>query len=149
MNNMYIPFDEELQIHLEYDGYNGHVCLNRFISMSTTYRCFEQMINQADVALLQYPLGYPMSKQIAHNDLVYWQNKTNPDGYFTGDRYIYKGRIWHRDRFLIPCNISAYSIAWLALGELEEAEMQFNKSFQHISSPFNVWQETLTGGQMC
>jgi hypothetical protein len=77
---MKIPFNETLQIHEEYDGYNGHT------------------INQADVVLLQYPLGYPMESTIALNgtkgnfpakvslDVTYWQDKTDSNGYFTGDR---------------------------------------------------------------
>ena len=53
-----IPFDNSLQIHLEYDGYNG------------------TSIKQADVTLLQYPLMYPMPRSVAYNDLVYYQNRT-------------------------------------------------------------------------
>jgi trehalose/maltose hydrolase-like predicted phosphorylase len=67
--NMYIPFNKVLQIHEEYDGYNGHI------------------INQADVVLLQYPVNWKMNRTIALNDVIYWQNKTDPNGYFTGDRY--------------------------------------------------------------
>jgi len=48
------------------------------------------LINQADVALLQYPLGLTMPEDVAVNDLNYWQNHTNPNGYFTGDRYSSK-----------------------------------------------------------
>eukprot|EP01094_Clydonella_sp_ATCC50884_P002669 TRINITY_DN1202_c0_g1_i3.p1 TRINITY_DN1202_c0_g1~~TRINITY_DN1202_c0_g1_i3.p1 ORF type:complete len:630 (+),score=83.51 TRINITY_DN1202_c0_g1_i3:230-2119(+) len=65
-SNMYIPFDEATMLHPEYDGYNG------------------ENINQADVALLQYPLQYPMSKTVATNDLSYYEEKTRKNGYFTG-----------------------------------------------------------------
>eukprot|EP01120_Amphizonella_sp_Union-15-10_P002412 TRINITY_DN1261_c0_g1_i2.p1 TRINITY_DN1261_c0_g1~~TRINITY_DN1261_c0_g1_i2.p1 ORF type:complete len:703 (-),score=111.97 TRINITY_DN1261_c0_g1_i2:9-2117(-) len=66
-NNLAIPFDQQLQIHLQYDGYNGH------------------LINQADVVLLQYPLRYPMTPKVALNDILYYQNKTRNNGMFTGD----------------------------------------------------------------
>jgi protein-glucosylgalactosylhydroxylysine glucosidase len=78
------------------------------------------------VALLQYPLRWPMPRQIAINDLLYWQNHTDPNGYFTGD--------------------SAYSIAWLALGNLREAAAQWNTSFSHMQPPFWVWRERVSGG---
>jgi hypothetical protein len=64
------------------------------------------MINQADVVLLQYPLNLNLSEearlsslsldfclsicllamQVAYNDIVYYQNVTDPNGYFTGDK---------------------------------------------------------------
>ena len=64
--------------------------------------------------------------QIAFNDLAYYENHTDTNGYFTGD--------------------SAYSVAWLALGELERAEAEFNNSFAHMQAPFNVWKERISGG---
>eukprot|EP00698_Gefionella_okellyi_P004446 TRINITY_DN1409_c0_g1_i2.p1 TRINITY_DN1409_c0_g1~~TRINITY_DN1409_c0_g1_i2.p1 ORF type:complete len:606 (+),score=116.53 TRINITY_DN1409_c0_g1_i2:597-2414(+) len=109
--NMKMPFNTTLQIHEEYEGYAG------------------QTINQDDVGLLQYPLNVKMSKQIAYNDLAYYQAHTDSNGYFTGD--------------------SAYSIAWLGLGQLDEAEAQFNNSFLHMAPPFNVWMErAYTGGNL-
>jgi trehalose/maltose hydrolase-like predicted phosphorylase len=70
-SHMKWPFDPTLQIHLEYDSYHG------------------QIINQADVVLLQYPLMQNVSKQIAQNDAAYYQAKTDSNGYFTGDKYVY------------------------------------------------------------
>jgi Glycosyl hydrolase family 65 central catalytic domain len=108
-DNMLVPFDEHLQVHQEYIGYNA-----------------SRLIHQADVALLQYPLGWPMSDRVARNDLRYWQRQTDPNGYYTGD--------------------SSYSIAWLRLGELDEAAAQWKQAFAHIKPPFNVWQERIVGG---
>lgn len=59
---MKIPFDDEQQIHLEFDGYKG------------------QKIKQADVVLLGYPLMYPMSPQVRLNDLVYYTPRTDGHG---------------------------------------------------------------------
>eukprot|EP01112_Ceratiomyxa_fruticulosa_P003259 TRINITY_DN13628_c0_g1_i1.p1 TRINITY_DN13628_c0_g1~~TRINITY_DN13628_c0_g1_i1.p1 ORF type:complete len:707 (-),score=130.46 TRINITY_DN13628_c0_g1_i1:33-2153(-) len=57
-----LPFDEKLQIHLEYDGYNG------------------SLIKQADIVLLAYPLMYPMNATVMKNDLVYYSNRTDSGG---------------------------------------------------------------------
>lgn len=96
-----IPFDETHQYHPEYDGYNG------------------ETIHQADVALMQYPLGMQFPGNVSSNDLSYYQSVTSKNGYFTGD--------------------NAYSIAWLALGNWEAAVRQYMGSFLHIHGPFNVW----------
>lgn len=64
---IYIPFDETLQGHPEYEGYAG------------------EMINQADAILMQYPLGIKFPYNISKNDLTYYQKKTRKNGYFTGD----------------------------------------------------------------
>lgn len=66
---------------------------------------------QADVALLQYPLRFNMSSALARNDLNYYAAVTRADGYFTGD--------------------SAYSIAWLRLGNRSAADEQFQLAFLH------------------
>lgn len=64
--NIYIPFDANKQIHLEYEGYSG------------------QTIKQADVVLLKYPLswsGYQSSpRQVVENDLVYYEQRTDSNG---------------------------------------------------------------------
>eukprot|EP00028_Trichosphaerium_sp_Am-I-7-wt_P010018 CAMPEP_0168537066 /NCGR_PEP_ID=MMETSP0405-20121227/20057_1 /TAXON_ID=498012 /ORGANISM="Trichosphaerium sp, Strain Am-I-7 wt" /LENGTH=440 /DNA_ID=CAMNT_0008565459 /DNA_START=476 /DNA_END=1798 /DNA_ORIENTATION=+ len=106
--NVKIPFDSKNQIHLQYDGYNGHT------------------INQADVVLLQYPLRYQMTKEVATNDIKYYQNVTQNNGMFTGD--------------------ATYSIANLRLGLYKEALQFYDLSFPHIKPPFNVWQERIVGG---
>jgi hypothetical protein len=106
--NVYIPFDNERQIHVQQDGYFDLDPAN-------------QTINQADVGLLQYPLMMPMEKTIAENDLVFWINKTKPDGYFTGN--------------------SAYVIAWLGLNNVAEGQKEFEKSYGHFQMPFFIFNE--------
>jgi len=102
-NHIYLPFDQGRNMHLEFDTYTS------------------ELINQADVALLQYPLGLNFSTDISRNDLTFYGDHTVQNGYFTGQ--------------------SAYSIAWLALGDRARAEFMYNQSFAHLSSPFLVWKE--------
>jgi trehalose/maltose hydrolase-like predicted phosphorylase len=90
-------------VHQEYTGYNGHT------------------INQADVALLQYPLGLKFDADLARRDLDYWANQTDFGGMFTGD--------------------AAYSAAYLALGVRTAADAQLQEAWPHIEPHFNVFKE--------
>jgi hypothetical protein len=102
------------EVHLEYAGYTV---------------AGQPFINQADVALMQYPLGLVMDKAIAENDLRFWQERSSGPttaGFYTGD--------------------SAYSIAWLQLGNRTAADKQFDLAFQHQDlEHFNVWKEKSFG----
>eukprot|EP01138_Halocafeteria_seosinensis_P004773 gb/GECG01004880.1/.p1 GENE.gb/GECG01004880.1/~~gb/GECG01004880.1/.p1 ORF type:complete len:494 (+),score=46.54 gb/GECG01004880.1/:1-1482(+) len=114
-SNLYLPLSDKLydggSVHPEFKGYWG------------------EKINQADVALLQYPLGFSMPNNIAKNDLLYYYPRTRQNGYFTGD--------------------SAYSIAWLALGNDTEANDILKAAYAHIDMQhYFVWKETLTGGHL-
>ncbi|WP_194919132.1 ricin-type beta-trefoil lectin domain protein [Catenulispora rubra] len=57
-----VPFDAAGQHHLEFDGYSG------------------QTVKQADVTMLQYPWGVPMSSTVAQNDLDYYGARTDLNG---------------------------------------------------------------------
>ena len=57
-----MPFDDQNQVFLQYDGYQG------------------TQIKQADTVLLLYPLEWPMSTQVAANTLDYYAPRTDPDG---------------------------------------------------------------------
>jgi trehalose/maltose hydrolase-like predicted phosphorylase len=57
-----VPYDEDLGIHPQYDGYDGDT------------------IKQADVVMLQYPWEHPMPAEVARNDLDYYVPRTDPDG---------------------------------------------------------------------
>ena len=96
--------------HPEYDGFTG---------------AKHKYINQADVALMQYPLGLKFDDELARNDLTFYQaisSGPQTSGFFTGD--------------------SAYSIAWLQLGNRTAADMQFDLAFEHMDlTGFNVWKE--------
>lgn len=59
---LHIPFDNERQIHLEYEGYT------------------DKAIKQADVVLIGFPLLWPMQSPIRRNDLIFYENKTRING---------------------------------------------------------------------
>lgn len=101
----------DMTVHPEYAGYNG------------------EAINQADVALIYYPLGLAMSRALTLADLTYYQQRSSGPGtagFYTGD--------------------SAYSIAWLALGVRVQADIQFGLAFAHMDlGAYNVWCEKSFG----
>lgn len=111
----YLPTSDALYpggpVHPEYKGYAG------------------AHINQADVALLQYPLGVVFERGLALRDLDYYSALTGvaADGalgicpFFTGN--------------------SAYGIAYLALGNRSAADFQFELGFLHQTPEFAVWTE--------
>lgn len=116
-SSMHLPVVElqkGLRVHPEFDGYTTKVRPN---------------INQADVALMQYPLGLPMDTDVAKNDLLFYQERSSGPGtagFYTGD--------------------SAYSIAWLQLGNRSAADAQFDLAFEHMDlAHFNVWEEKSFG----
>ena len=93
-DNMYLPMNDTLYaggvVHAEYDGYSG------------------EMINQADVGLLQYPLGMAMDAAVARNDLDFYTTVTRQQGYFTGDSvysiaYLVSGREGLGERCVSLC----------------------------------------------
>ena len=102
------PTNSNGLVHQEYTGYEGL-----------------RYINQADVALLQYPLGLNMSADQAKRDLDYWSAVTNFNGMFTGD--------------------ASYAAAYLALGERSAADAQLNAAWSHVERHFNVFMETADG----
>jgi trehalose/maltose hydrolase-like predicted phosphorylase len=57
-----MPFDNNLQIYDEYDGYNG------------------VQIKQADVVMLTYPLDFPLPSGVGLNDLNYYAPRTDLQG---------------------------------------------------------------------
>jgi len=61
--SMYVPFDESLQFHPEYDGYP-----------------LKQVVKQADTVLLGYPILYTMPPQVRRNDLEYYITVTDING---------------------------------------------------------------------
>eukprot|EP00768_Dysnectes_brevis_P005324 gnl/Dysnectes_brevis/3810_a4906_1162.p1 GENE.gnl/Dysnectes_brevis/3810_a4906_1162~~gnl/Dysnectes_brevis/3810_a4906_1162.p1 ORF type:complete len:747 (+),score=108.01 gnl/Dysnectes_brevis/3810_a4906_1162:47-2242(+) len=115
-DKMYIPTNKttssdgnEVWIHDQYEGFidNPHE------------------IRQADVALLQYPMGLDMPEDTAAADLAFYSNWTDwtgqHSGYFTGDEF--------------------YQVAWLALGKREEGEIAWQESFKHMVGDFMIWTE--------
>lgn len=107
-NNIYLPLTTALNssgpVHQEYTGFDKN---------------FHQ-INQADVALLQYPLGLRFDRALMKRDLDYWSSVTM-NGMFTGD--------------------ASYSNAYLALGERESADVSLALAWTHLDPHFFVFTE--------
>ncbi|MGV9678985.1 discoidin domain-containing protein [Nocardia sp. NPDC003482] len=61
-DHLRIPFDPVNGVFLQYAGYRG------------------AQIKQADTVLLQYPLEWPMSPEVAAKTLDYYAERTDPDG---------------------------------------------------------------------
>jgi trehalose/maltose hydrolase-like predicted phosphorylase len=61
-DHLRMPFDQQRQIFLQYDGYTG------------------TLIKQADTVLLLYPVEWPMSTQVAASTLDFYADRTDPDG---------------------------------------------------------------------
>eukprot|EP01112_Ceratiomyxa_fruticulosa_P019155 TRINITY_DN6223_c0_g1_i2.p1 TRINITY_DN6223_c0_g1~~TRINITY_DN6223_c0_g1_i2.p1 ORF type:complete len:666 (-),score=109.08 TRINITY_DN6223_c0_g1_i2:5-2002(-) len=104
-----LPFDDDLQIHLEFEGYSGEI------------------IKQADVVLLAYPLMFPMTETVMKNDFTYYLNKTDVNG--------------------PAMSFAVYLIVWLQLnGDSDTADELFKKSYVNIQPPFYIWTEYPTSG---
>ncbi|EDO36561.1 predicted protein [Nematostella vectensis] len=101
---MYIPFDSDRNFHPEFDLYD-----------------LGYQAKQADTILIGYPLMYNMSRQVRYNDLLTYENRTDPEG---------------------PAMTHAmFAIGWLEVGEEERAAKAFLKNYEHIEQPFQVWTE--------
>ncbi|XP_064622218.1 protein-glucosylgalactosylhydroxylysine glucosidase-like isoform X2 [Lineus longissimus] len=61
--NLVIPFDDELQYHPEYEGYQNGTS-----------------VKQADVILIGFPFMMNMSQQVRRNDLTLYDEVTDPKG---------------------------------------------------------------------
>ncbi|MFT7806964.1 acid trehalase-like protein 1 isoform X1 [Arapaima gigas] len=107
-DNLKIPFDPDAKFHPEYDGYKKG-----------------DPVKQADVVLLGYPLGLPMSPQVRKNDLEVYAAVTDPKG---------PAMTW-----------GMFALGWLELGDVDKAEDQLNKCFSNIQEPFQVWSEEPDG----
>lgn len=62
-SNMYIPFDEKLQYHPEFDGYK-----------------LGTIVKQADVILTGFPLMFEMPKEVRIKDLEVYEKYTDKNG---------------------------------------------------------------------
>eukprot|EP01052_Picozoa_sp_SAG31_P033500 SAG31_NODE_3796_length_3876_cov_1.967434_2_plen_404_part_00 len=79
---------------------------------------------QAGVALLQYPLQFPMDESIAKRDLSYYGQKFDFG-------MMFFGRL-------------TYAINWLRFGRTDLADAVFDEGFMHQLGPWNVWRELAT-----
>lgn len=106
-SDLVILYNSTLGVHPEYSGYNGDV------------------VKQADVILLHYPLGMSMAADSIGADLSYYSSRTDKNG---------PAMTW-----------GMFSIGYLDLLRFEDAAMYFNMSFQdNTHAPFSVWTETVS-----
>ncbi|XP_072322136.1 protein-glucosylgalactosylhydroxylysine glucosidase [Scyliorhinus torazame] len=103
-----VPYDPMKQYHPEFDGYKSG-----------------DVVKQADVVLLGYPLMYPMSSQVRKNDLVIYEAVTDHDG---------PAMTW-----------GMFAIGWLELKNVSRAQQQLSKCYSNIQEPFKVWSENADG----
>lgn len=96
------PFDYVHNYHLEFDGYT-----------------MGEMIKQADVVLLGYPIMHVTDPVVRKNDLEIYENVTRLDG---------PAMTW-----------SMHAIGHLELNEEAKAEVLLNRSYQpYIVEPFKA-----------
>ncbi|KAK6472463.1 protein-glucosylgalactosylhydroxylysine glucosidase [Huso huso] len=103
-----VPFDPEEKYHPEFDGYQKG-----------------DSVKQADVVLLGFPLGYPMSAEVRRNDLALYEPLTDPEG---------PAMTW-----------GMFAVGWLELKELARGQAQLRKCFNNIQEPFKIWSECVDG----
>ena len=108
---IYIPFDKMLKYHPEFDGFDIKKPLN--------------VVKQADVILLNFPLMYPMENDVRENDLLFYENITDLNG----------PAMTH----------SMFAIGWLEVGNRVAADKAFKRNFENIQEPFKVWTEIRNG----
>lgn len=83
-------------------------------------------VKQADVVLLPFPLLMPMNLSTRMNDLKFYENRTDNSG---------PAMTW-----------AMFAIGHWDVGDVDEAQSLFNRSYANVQEPFGVWTETPTGG---
>lgn len=93
IRKMYCPFDEDRQLYLEYDGYDG------------------ALIKQADTALLVYPYEMPMNDDLRANIVDFYSTKYPPPP---------RGTIMMSSSIdgIVHCRLGRREKAWQALASL-------------------------------
>ncbi|XP_058447939.1 protein-glucosylgalactosylhydroxylysine glucosidase-like [Malaya genurostris] len=106
-----LVYDEMRDFHPQYAGYT-----------------LGAMIKQADVALLGYPLEFPMNGSTKENNLRYYAYVTRSDG---------PAMTW-----------AIHTIGFLDLEQFDLAATMFEKSYkQYMREPYNVWSENGDGSE--
>ena len=103
------------------------VLFNETSQMHPEYEGYtDETVKQADVILLGFPLMYDMPASVRANDLLFYGNHTDPNG---------PAMTW-----------AMFAVGWLDYGDYSQAASYFKQGYANIHAPFNVWQETPTGG---
>ena len=83
-------------------------------------------VKQADVVLLPFPLLMPMNSSTRLNDLKFYENRTDNGG---------PAMTW-----------AMFAIGHWDVGDVDEAQSLFNRSYANVQEPYGVWTETPSGG---
>ncbi|XP_069757998.1 protein-glucosylgalactosylhydroxylysine glucosidase isoform X4 [Narcine bancroftii] len=128
----YFYLTQDLEFFQKEGGWDVVCSIAQFWSSRVTWNpsemCYDikgEVVKQADVVLLGYPLMYPMSPQVRENDLVMYEAVTDPEG---------PAMTW-----------SMFAIGWLELKNATQAQKQLNKCYSNIQDPFKVWSENADG----
>lgn len=109
--NIYISFDSTHRYHPEYDGFP-----------------LGEVVRQADIQLLQYPLTYTFPSDVAANDMkLYEKTISGPSMTYGLFAVIYMQQHTDGDNFL------------------ELAQAEFDKSYEYIYGDFNSFSESPHG----
>ncbi|XP_039619546.1 protein-glucosylgalactosylhydroxylysine glucosidase isoform X2 [Polypterus senegalus] len=103
-----VPFDLDDQYHPEFDGFQKG-----------------ETVKQADVVLLGFPLGYPMTEDVRRNDLEFYEPLTDQGG---------PSMTW-----------GMFAVGWLELKQKTRAQAHLMKCFSNIQEPYKVWSEYSDG----
>lgn len=103
-----VPFDSEQKFHPEFDGYERG-----------------EVVKQADVVLLGYPVPFPLRPDIRRKNLETYEAVTSPRG---------PAMTW-----------SMFAVGWMELKDPSRAQVHLNRSFANVTEPFKVWTENADG----
>ncbi|XP_078612333.1 protein-glucosylgalactosylhydroxylysine glucosidase-like isoform X1 [Branchiostoma floridae x Branchiostoma japonicum] len=108
-DRLYLPEITDEKYHPEFEGYPKG-----------------ELIKQADVILLGYPLMWKMSDEVRKNDLNVYEEVTDRTG---------PAMTW-----------SMFCIGWLELQEYTKASQMFQDSYSiYVKEPFKIWTEAHQG----
>jgi trehalose/maltose hydrolase-like predicted phosphorylase len=115
--NITVLFDKATQTHPEYQDFPKY---NNWVGKAG-------VVKQADVVLLEYPLGEAVPAHVRANDLAFYGKLYDPKG---------------------PCMTHAMTaIGWLSAGEPAAAHAEFAATQENAQRPFNVWTESPSPNQ--
>eukprot|EP00759_Apiculatamorpha_spiralis_P053905 PhF_6_TR657/c0_g1_i1/m.956/K22078/PGGHG, ATHL1; protein-glucosylgalactosylhydroxylysine glucosidase len=111
INNLPILYDTTNDMHPEFAGYDGST------------------VKQADVILMNFPIGYPMNTSTVKNDLDYYAKRTDPNG---------PAMTW-----------SMFAVGYLSIGDTVNGMQYFRRGYVNNSlPPYYQWYEVV-GGSGC
>jgi trehalose/maltose hydrolase-like predicted phosphorylase len=113
--------DLEGGYHPEYEGFPDGSPGKSYYPASPPCDAPNGCVKQADAVLLSFPLGMEMEPQVLANDLMFYENVTDPNG---------PAMTW-----------AMFAIGWFAVGDTDRAAKMFPRGFANVHQPFLVWSE--------